>query len=217
MHATLDAAGVSAVADAIGIGATSRQVDALVAFGQLLLRWNRTYNLTAHRDPDQVLTHHLADCLAAVPPLQRHLAAAGVPEPTLLDVGSGGGLPGLVWALMLPALRVHCVDAVGKKAAFVRQAAGELGLPNLVASHARVEHVDGRYDLVASRAFATLADFVTLTRDRLAPAGVWIAMKGREPSDEIAALPEDVEVFHVEPLSVPGLGADRCLVWLRRR
>lgn len=137
--------------------------------------------------------------------------------PTVIDVGSGGGLPGVVWALMLPALHVHCVDAVGKKAAFVRQAAGELKLRNLAAHHARVEQVVGRYDLVASRAFATLADFVALTCDHLATAGVWVAMKGREPADEIAALPADVEVFHVEPLSVPGLHAERCLVWLRRR
>lgn len=217
VHATLDAVGVRAVVDALGIDATAAQVDALAAFGQLLLRWNRTYNLTAHRDPAQVLTHHLADCLAAVPALQRHLATAGLREATLLDVGSGGGLPGVVWALMLPALHVHCVDAVGKKAAFVRQAAGELKLRNLAAHHARVEQVVGRYDLVASRAFATLADFVALTCDHLATAGVWVAMKGREPADEIAALPADVEVFHVEPLSVPGLHAERCLVWLRRR
>lgn len=217
MHATLDATGVRAVVEAIGIDATSAQIDALAAFGQLLLRWNRTYNLTAHRDPEQVLTHHLADCLAAVPSLQRHLVATGLRDATLLDVGSGGGLPGVVWALMLSALRVHCVDAVGKKAAFVRQAAGELQLSNLLALHARVEQLGGRYDLVVSRAFATLADFVALTRDRVATAGVWVAMKGHHPVDEIAALPVDVDVFHVEPLSVPGLRAERCLVWMRPR
>jgi 16S rRNA (guanine527-N7)-methyltransferase len=134
----------------------------------------------------------------------------------VLDVGSGGGLPGVVLALMRPALDVTCVDAVGKKAAFVRQVAGALALPNLHAVHGRVEALRAPpFELVTSRAFASLADFVRLTRPLLAPGGSWLAMKGKLPADEIAALPADVTVFHVEPIGVPGLDAERCLVWIK--
>lgn len=179
---------------------------------ELLQRWNATYNLTAVRSPADILTHHLVDCLAVVPALQRH-AAGG----RLLDVGSGGGLPGVVIALMLPDWQVTCVDSVGKKAAFVRQAAGALGLANLHAAHARVEALKApAFDVVTARAFASLADLVRLTRPHLAPGGIWMAMKGRTPDDEIRDLPADVEVFHVEQLTVPGLDAQRCLVWMRR-
>ncbi len=158
-----------------------------------------------------MLTHHLADCLAVVLPLARHLRAGRV-----LDVGSGGGLPGVVLAIMLPALNVSCVDTVGKKAAFVRQVAGTLGLANLHGLHGRVEQLQTPpFDLVTSRAFATLADFTQLTAPLLAPNGVWMAMKGKAPTDEHAALPPSVQVFHVEQLQVPGLAAERCLVWMR--
>jgi 16S rRNA (guanine527-N7)-methyltransferase len=198
----------------LGLALDPAQGERLAAFGALLQRWGRTYNLTAIRDREQLLTHHLADCLAAVGPLRRHLVARAAPS-SLLDVGSGGGLPGVVFAIACPELAVCCVDAVGKKVAFVRQAAAELGLPNLRGEHARVEAMEGRFDVVASRAFASLADFVALTRARLADGGVWLAMKGQRPDPEIAALPADVEVFHVEPLAVPGLDASRCLVWMR--
>jgi 16S rRNA (guanine527-N7)-methyltransferase len=162
-----------------------------------------------------MFTHHLADCLAALPPLQQ--ACAGREGLRLLDVGSGGGLPGVLIAILCPALQVSCVDTVGKKAAFIRQVGAELRLPNLRAEHARVEQLPGRYELITSRAFATLLDFVTLTRNRLAAGGQWMAMKGKRPEDEMAALPADVDVFHVEPLTVPGLAAERCLVWMRPR
>jgi 16S rRNA (guanine527-N7)-methyltransferase len=189
---------------------------ALQRYLALLARWNAKYNLTAVREPDQMLVQHLADCLAVVPPLRRWLARS--PSRRVLDVGSGAGLPGLVIALMLPALEVVCVDAVGKKAAFVRQAAGELGLPNLRSEHARVEALaDEPFDIVTSRAFSSLAGFVRLTRRHLAAGGVWMAMKGRLPHDEIAALSPDIDVFHVEPLQVPQLAAERCLVWMRPR
>jgi 16S rRNA (guanine527-N7)-methyltransferase len=137
----------------------------------------------------------------------------------ILDVGSGGGLPGVVVATMRPNDHVTCIDTVGKKAAFIRQAAMELRLPNLSAEHARVEQWRSTtpFDVVASRAFASLADFVRLTVGHVAPEGVWMAMKGKRPDDEIAALPANVEMFHVEPLTVPGLAAERCLVWMRRR
>lgn len=189
------------------------QLDALLDFLALLQRWNATYNLTAVREPQQMLTHHLADCLAVVAPLRRR---TGTGPLRLLDVGSGGGLPGALIALLNPSTDVTCVDTVGKKTAFVQQVAGELHLPNLHARHARVEQMAPEpCDVVVSRAFASLADFTRLTRQHLAAHGVWMAMKGKAPTDEIAQLPASVEVFHVEQLDVPGLGADRCLVWMR--
>lgn len=185
----------------------------LLAFVDLLRRWNSTYNLTAVRDPDEMLVQHLFDCLAVVGPLTRALPQR---SSRLLDVGSGGGLPGVVLAVLMPELAVTCVDTVGKKAAFIRQAGVELGLRNLHAEHSRVEALRAApFDVVSSRAFASLADFTRLTRQHLAESGVWMAMKGKRPNDEIAALPAEVEVFHVEPLTVPELGAERCLVWLR--
>ena len=185
--------------------------DRLLAYLDLLQRWNRTYNLTAVRDPSEMLAQHLFDCLAVIEPLRR-VADAG----RLLDVGSGGGLPGVVIALLCPGWQVVCVDTVGKKAAFIQQAAVELRLPNLRAQHARVEALAlPPFNVITSRAFASLSDFVRLTRSSLAPGGVWMAMKGRRPDDELAGLPADVDVFHVEQLSVPGLAAERCIVWMR--
>ena len=155
--------------------------------------------------------------LAAVPGLRRELASMGAGrDAALLDVGSGAGLPGVVFAICCPALRVTCVDTVAKKAAFIRQAALELMLPNLTGLRARVESVAQPFDIVCSRAFASLADFTAWSRPALKPGGVWMAMKGRHPADEIAALPNTVEVFHVEQLAVPGLSAERCIVWARR-
>ncbi|HET9822137.1 MAG TPA: 16S rRNA (guanine(527)-N(7))-methyltransferase RsmG [Burkholderiaceae bacterium] len=188
----------------------------LEAYLGLLAKWNAAYNLTAVRDPAQMRTQHLADCLAVVGPL-RHRLGAGRPA-RVLDVGSGGGLPGVVLALAEPGWDVTCVDAVGKKAAFVRQVASELALPNLRAEHARVEALKAApFGVITSRAFAALADFVRLTRPLLAPGGMWMAMKGKRPDDEIAALPADIGVVAVEPLSVPGLDAERCLVWMQPR
>lgn len=206
---------IAALTRQMGLAPDERQLQQLQDYLALLQRWNKTYNLTALRDPAQMFTHHLADCLAALPPLQRVLA--GREGLRLLDVGSGGGLPGVLIAVLCPSLQVSCVDTVGKKAAFIRQVGVELGLRNLRAEHARVEQLPGRYDLITSRAFATLADFVALTRERLAPEGLWMAMKGKRPEEEMAALPMGVEVFHVEPLVVPGLDAERCLVWMQAR
>jgi 16S rRNA (guanine527-N7)-methyltransferase len=198
----------------------AEQSRALLRHLALLERWNQTYNLTAVRDAAAMRVQHLADCLAAVPPLQRWLAARPpqAPPARLLDVGSGGGLPGVPFAVMLPGVHVSCADAVLKKVAFLRQVAGELRLGNLHPVHGRVESLRlPPFDLVTSRAFASLFDFVRWTGALRAPQGVWMAMKGRRPDDEIAALPAAVEVFHVEPLSVPGLEAERCLVWMRPR
>jgi 16S rRNA (guanine527-N7)-methyltransferase len=125
-------------------------------------------------------------------------------------------LPGVVFAICCPQLTVHCVDTVAKKAAFIQQAAASLHLPNLTGIHARVESLTGPYAVVSSRAFAALADFTAWSRSAIAADGVWLAMKGKQPDDEIAALDAQIaQVFHVEPLTVPGLDAQRCIVWLR--
>ena len=198
----------------LALDLTESQLDTLMDYLALLRRWNATYNLTAVRDPAQMLTQHLADCLAVIGPLRRHCAAAS--SKRVLDVGSGGGLPGIVVAALSPDVQVVCVDTVGKKAAFIRQVAGELALKNLSAEHARVEQLKAApFDVVVSRAFASLGDFTRLTRQHLALQGVWMAMKGKTPDDEVAQLPADLTVFHVEQLSVPGLHAERCLLWIR--
>lgn len=188
----------------------------LEAYLGLLGRWNAAYNLTAVRDPGQMRIQHLADCLAVVEPLRRRLGPQAVAR--ILDVGSGGGLPGVILAASEPSWDVTCIDSVGKKVAFVRQVAAELALPNLHAEHVRAEALRARpFDVIASRAFAALSELVRLTRPLLAPEGVWMAMKGKRPVEEIAALPYDIEVSEVEPLAVAGLDAERCLVWMRFR
>ena len=205
---------LAGIGHALALGLTEAQLDTLLAYLALLQRWNATYNLTAVRDPAQMLTQHLADCLAVIGPLRRHFAQGQ--SQRILDVGSGGGLPGVVIAALHPGALVTCVDTVGKKAAFVRQAAGELGLKNLFAEHARVEQLKAApFNVIVSRAFASLDDFTRLTRQHLAPCGLWMAMKGKTPDIEIAQLPADLAVFHVEQLTVPGLPAERCLVWIR--
>lgn len=228
----------------LGLALSDAQVTQLLDYLALLQKWNKVYNLTAVRDPAEMLTHHLLDSLAAIGPLLRQTAgepgfAAGPPQGEtapaggndprsggpwwppirLLDVGSGGGLPGVVIAIVCPQIDVSCVDTVGKKAAFIQQAAATLRLPNLRGVHARVETLKaeqgGGFDVVCSRAFASLADFTAWSRAALKPDGVWMAMKGKHPEDELAALPADVAVFHVEQLQVPGLDAERCIIWMR--
>jgi 16S rRNA (guanine527-N7)-methyltransferase len=208
MRATLEQA-----AQQLGLTLSPTQIDQLLAYLALLQKWNKVYNLTAVRDPAQMLSHHLVDSLSAIPPLLRHGAPA-----RLMDVGAGGGLPGVVIAICCPATDVTCVDAVAKKATFIQQVAAELKLPNLHGVHRRVEQLSTEpFGVITSRAFASLLDFTTLTRQHLVPGAVWLAMKGQHPADEIAALPSDVEVFHVEQLSVPGLDAQRCIIWMRPR
>ncbi|MEJ7686182.1 MAG: 16S rRNA (guanine(527)-N(7))-methyltransferase RsmG [Variovorax sp.] len=200
-------------ADMLGVPLSSHQCEQLLAYGALILKWNKVYNLTAVRDPAAVLTHHLLDSLSIVSPLARECAGAA----TLLDVGAGAGLPGVVIAIVRGDIAVTCVDAVAKKAAFVQQVAAELKIGNLRGLHVRVESLAGSFDVVSSRAFASLGDFFTGSKHLLAPQGCWLAMKGRTPDEELAALPPGVEVFHVEQLDVPGLDAERCVVWARKR
>jgi 16S rRNA (guanine527-N7)-methyltransferase len=203
--------------ESLALAADDGVIDRLLAYLDLLQKWNQAYNLSAVRDPRQMVHQHLLDCLAVLPPLDAYLQShVQGRQARFLDVGSGAGLPGVVWAMMRPAWSVCCVDAVAKKAGFVRQVAAELALRNLHAEHARVEALRWPpVDVVVSRAFAALADFTSLTGKHLLPGGCWLAMKGKVPVDEMAALPAQVKVFHVEPLQVPGLDAQRCLVWMR--
>jgi 16S rRNA (guanine527-N7)-methyltransferase len=201
---------------ALGLTLSDAQIEQLMDYLALLQKWNKVYNLTAVRDPAEMLTHHLLDSLAAINPLRRQTGGETI---RLLDVGSGGGLPGVVMAIACPEVDVSCVDTVAKKAAFIQQASATLKLANLHGLHARVESLSAEegagFDVVCSRAFASLPDFTVWSRAALKPGGVWMALKGKHPADELAALPADVTVFHVEQLQVPGLDAERCIVWMR--
>ena len=196
----------------LGLALSPAQQQQLLDYLDLLGKWNKIYNLTAVRDPAQMLTQHLLDCLAVVQPLKARLPALQ----TVLDVGAGGGLPAVVLAVACPQWQVSAVDTVAKKAAFIQTAAHSLGLPNLRGIHARVEDLAEGYDLVCSRAFASLADFTSWSAAALKPGGVWMAMKGRVPDEELAALPPGVRVDEVQLLQVPGLEAQRCVVWMRQ-
>jgi 16S rRNA (guanine527-N7)-methyltransferase len=194
---------------ALQLDADAVQRQRLLDYLALLQRWNRVYNLTAVRDPEQMLAKHLADCLALIAPLRARAPAR------LLDVGSGGGLPGLVIAILLPATEVVLCDAVRKKCAFLQQAAATLGLRNVRVEHGRIEALTlPPFDCITSRAFSELAPMLRLTRHLLRPDGCWAAMKGMRPDAELAALPADVRA-EVQPLTVPGLDAQRCVAWLR--
>ena len=211
------AAGLDAGLDALALDLSTAQRHSLLDYLALLQKWNQVYNLTAVRDPQAMLSHHLLDCLAAVAPLRAQLSSLPQTAPMrLLDVGSGAGLPGLVLAICWPALQVDCVDTVAKKASFIQQAALSLGLANLRGLHARVESLGPAYQVVSARAFSSLPDLVAGSDKALLPGGLWMAMKGKTPDEEMQALPPQVQAFHVEPLQVPGLDAQRCIVWLRR-
>ena len=211
--------GLSLGIESLSLNVAEPQQRQLLSYMALIQKWNKVYNLTALRQAQEILTHHLLDSLSAVSPLLGHIAKtkgdanAGI---ELLDVGSGGGLPGVVIAICCPNIRVTCVDTVSKKAAFVQQVAASLRLSNLRGVHARVESLTGPYDVICSRAFASLPDFVSWSAAALSDGGVWMAMKGKLPEAEMAALPSFAEVFHVEQLQVPGLEADRCMVWMKK-
>ena len=201
----------------LGLELSGSQSDALAHYAALLLRWNTVHNLTAIETPVQVLTHHLLDSLAIIPEIQR---IAGNRSIRVLDVGAGGGLPGVALAIAAPNLRVTLVDKVQKKIAFLTQAKAELALANVDCVHARVESLkpESRFELIVARAFATLTKFVGMTRHLLAPQGWWFAMKGALPSGELAELEHsmpDVRVSRTVRLQVPHLNAERHLVLMQ--
>lgn len=200
---------------ALGLSLSEEAQKQLLDYMALIQKWNKVYNLTALRDPQEILTHHLLDSLSAVGPLMHQTRPLGGAF-SFLDVGSGGGLPGVVIAICCPGVNVTCVDAVSKKAAFVQQVAASLKLGNLKGLHARVETLSGPFDVIGSRAFASLPDFVNWSSGALADGGVWMAMKGKLPEEEMSALPSMAQVFHVEQLLVPGLNAERCMIWMKK-
>jgi len=188
-----------------------QQVELILGYVGLLHKWGAVYNLTAIRLPHEILVHHVFDCLAIVKPVLAQI------EPTaqVLDVGSGAGLPAVMLALACPAMTVVAVDAVAKKTAFIQQVALQLALSNLSAQHQRVERlVSAHYDLIVSRAFSSLNDFVAGTRLALKPGGRWLAMKGKVPEEEIRDLPKNVHIQTIQSLHIPSLDAERCLIWM---
>ncbi|HEY0295606.1 MAG TPA: 16S rRNA (guanine(527)-N(7))-methyltransferase RsmG [Bordetella sp.] len=212
---------LTAACQQLGLRASDAQRDKLLRYVEQMQRWNRTYNLTAVRDAGQMLVQHVFDSLAVARPIENETADnETAPRPLrIMDVGSGGGLPGVVLAILHDRWRVQCVDAVDKKMAFVRQISGALALPNLQASHARVETLpQAGCDVVVSRAFASLLDFANLAGLHVHEKGSLLAMKGKTPEDEIAALHAQGvwRVRRIETLHVPELDAQRCLVWMRR-
>jgi 16S rRNA (guanine527-N7)-methyltransferase len=211
----MTAAEVAGGAKALGVELSAEQADQLAGYVGLLQRWNAVYNLTAIDAASDVLTNHLLDSLSIVPHLLEKLDHE---DARVLDVGSGGGLPGIPLAIAAPPLRVTLLDKVGKKAAFLLQTKVELGLANVEAVQSRVEGYRPAqpFDVILSRAFAALGDFVALTERLLAPRGFWAAMKGPAVDGELTGLPAGIRVVEDIPLTVPGLDAERRLLILQR-
>ncbi len=203
-QADLLAAGVAEM----GLDVSREAQEKLLQYLSLLNKWNKVYNLTAVRDPQEMVTLHLLDSLSVLPYINSR---------NLLDVGSGGGLPGIVLAICLPQLQVTTIDTVQKKAIFMRQVKGELGLENLTVVHARVENFQPaeKFEAIISRAFSELALFVKLTKHLLAENGVWLAMKGQVPHQEFAHL--ETKSYQILPLKVAGLAAERHLVTIENK
>ncbi|TAN03753.1 MAG: 16S rRNA (guanine(527)-N(7))-methyltransferase RsmG [Rhodanobacteraceae bacterium] len=179
----------------------------LLAYLDLLARWNQTYNLTAVRDPSEMVSRHLLDSLAVLP---------FVHGATLADLGSGAGLPGIPLAITHPNLAVTLVESNGKKARFLREVVRSLPLANVRVEQTRVQDLSGSFDTVTARAFASLADMLTWGGHLLAPDGRWLALKGHADADEIAAVPDTFRIVAVHSLHVPGADGERCLVELAR-
>lgn len=192
---------------ALGVDLDDRSIDRLLAYLELLQRWNAAYNLTAVRDPAEMVARHLLDSLAIVP---------YVHGATLADLGSGAGLPGIPLAIAAPARSILLVDSNGKKARFLREAVRQLDLANVRVAESRVERVEGSFDCITARAFASLAEMLAWGGHLLAPDGEWLALKGRFPQDELDEVKPPFRVERIIPLTVPGLDADRHLVVIKR-
>jgi 16S rRNA (guanine527-N7)-methyltransferase len=207
---------VRELASELGIVLDQEQSAALTAYARLLQRWNRVHNLTARDSTEDLLSHHLLDSLAVAPWITEARVGGAAAGLRVLDAGAGAGLPGIPLAIACPALRMTLLDSVEKKCAFMEQAKLELKLTHVEVVHARLERYRAAaFDVIVARAFATLERFAALTRHLLKPDGRWIAMKGRHPTDELAALPKDVHVIDTVKLRVPHLAAARHLVLMR--
>jgi 16S rRNA (guanine527-N7)-methyltransferase len=194
----------------MGLALSEVQIDQMLAYLALLSKWNAVYNLTAIRDPQEMVKQHLLDSLSAAP--------AFVDARNVLDVGAGGGLPGMMLAIAYPQTRISMIDTVSKKTAFLSQAKAELGLSNVTVFTGRVEQLEvtEKFDVITSRAFSELCNFINWSGHLLAEGGQFIAMKGVAPAQEIERLPAGWAVTGVQPLQVPGLNAERHLVFVRR-
>ncbi|WP_225747493.1 16S rRNA (guanine(527)-N(7))-methyltransferase RsmG [Eikenella sp. Marseille-P7795] len=194
----------------LGLSLNTAQQLLLLEYASLLQKWNRVYNLTALRRDDKIISHHILDSLTLLPYVQE--------AKTLMDVGSGSGMPGIPTAICRPDLHITLLDSNTKKTAFLQQTVIELGLSNVTVASGRVETIyDKKVDVVTSRAFAELADFVALTKHLLNEHGYWAAMKGVYPYEEIAQLPADIEVVAADKLNVPMLDAERHMVIMRQK
>lgn len=193
--------------DHLGLPLGDDVVRRLLDYQVLLARWNHTYNLTAVRDPEQMVVRHLLDSLAVLPYVR---------GPRLADLGTGAGLPGMPLAIALPELQVSLVDANGKKVRFLREAIRALKLDNVTAVQNRMENLDGEFDCITSRALSSLAGMLIAAGHLLAPDGIWLALKGQRPEAELAALPPGFALRAVHALDIPGLGAERHLLVLAR-
>ncbi|MFZ4529607.1 MAG: 16S rRNA (guanine(527)-N(7))-methyltransferase RsmG [Undibacterium curvum] len=203
-------ASLSAGVQEMGLALSEAQIDQMLAYLALLSKWNAVYNLTAIRDPQEMVKQHLLDSLSAAP--------AFTDARNVLDVGAGGGLPGMMLAIAYPQTRISMIDTVSKKTAFLSQAKAELGLSNVTVFTGRVEQLEvtEKFDVITSRAFSELCNFINWSGHLLAEGGQFIAMKGVAPAQEIERLPAGWAVTGVQPLQVPGLNAERHLVFVRR-
>ena len=193
---------------ALGLRLPAAAVEQLLDYLALLERWNGAYNLTAVRDPAEMITRHILDSLAILPFVQGE---------SLVDIGTGPGVPGIVLAIAAPGRDILLVDSNGKKVRFLREAIRSLKLTGVRAVQQRVDEVPGQFDCVTARAFASLADMLRWGGHLLAPDGIWLAMKGKRPDDELAGVPAAFAVQEIRTLHVPGLEAERHLVMLTRR
>jgi len=192
----------------LAIEASASQKDQLLSLLEQLLKWNKTYNLTAITDPEEVLTLHLFDSLAVKPLIK---------QKNIIDVGTGAGFPGLPLAIMLPDVQFTLLDSNSKKIRFIHQQIHLLGLTNVIAVHSRVENYQQQFDGIISRAFASLEDMITITAHLLDRNGCWLAMKGQYSKQEVINLSNIVDQVACYPLNVPGLSAERCLVELKAK
>ncbi len=210
---------IDGVINTYGLQMVTEQKEKLLEYLGQLNKWNKTYNLTAIRNQEQALVQHVFDSLSVVKPILECMQQQKIACPKIMDVGSGGGLPGVVLAITLPEASVICVDAVDKKMAFIRHIAAVLQLKNLKAVHARIEELPpAEMNVVTSRAFASLKDFAELSGKHVATGGEFVAMKGKHPADEIVELEKtEWQVQKIETLTVPELDAERCLVWMQRK
>lgn len=210
-------------AQALGLSLSDQQNKQLLRYLALLLKWNKAYNLTAIRDSREMVKLHLLDSLALIPQLELLPEASCAHGAQWLDVGSGGGLPGIVLAIMRPDINFTLMDSNGKKTRFLQQVKLELALNNLSVVKSRVESFqkpgedEKKFAVICSRAFASLQDMINWSQHLLAPEGVYFAMKGQQPKDELQALPANIQLFHSKSLQVPGVEGERHIIILQPR